>query len=272
MSFQPHSPPQPGKFWRKFSISHNARWLVFYGVILVAWAAIFAMAQEMPGAGIAALSDPGFWASLCLTPTDANPLSFVGMWVLMSLAMMLPTLVPALDVYEQLGDCGAGNSRGFFGLVGGYVGVWMVFAVAGATAQYFLNQQKLIAPDGSSLSLWLTGGLLVFAGAYQLSGLKNACLTRCQHPLTFFMQFWRPGALNAVVMGVRLGVFCLGCCWALMALGFIGGTMNLVWMGAATLFMTIEKLPRIGRYVSGPAGVLLLVTGGLVLGHAIEIF
>jgi len=272
------SQPQPyshtgktGSALRRFAVSHDVRWLVFYGVILGCWLAIFSMSQQLPGGGIAALSDPGFWASICLTPTDANPLSLFGMWALMSAAMMMPTLVPALGVYDQLGDCGAGNRRGFAALVSGYVGIWLVFAVAGSSAQYYLTQQNLIAPDGSSQSLWLTGGLLVFAGAYQFSSLKDACLTRCQQPLTFFMQYWRPGTVSAFNMGARLGALCLGCCWALMALGFVGGTMNLVWMGVATVFMTIEKLPDIGRYVSRPTGVLLLVAGALVFGRAIEI-
>jgi len=265
---------KPAKTWSallRVAALRNVRWLAFYAVILVCWVVIFSMSQQLPGGGIVALSDPGFWASICLTPTNASPFSLFGMWALMSLAMMMPTLVPALGVYDQLGDCGAGNWRGFAALVGGYFGIWLIFAMAGSSAQFFLTQQSLIAPDGSSQSLWLTGGLLVFAGAYQFSTLKDACLTQCQQPLTFFMQYWRPGTVNAFNMGVRLGALCLGCCWALMALGFVGGTMNLVWMGVATVFMTIEKLPDIGRYVSRPTGVLLLLAGALVFGRAFEI-
>lgn len=265
---------KPAKTWtalRRLVASHDVQWLAFYGLILTSWLLIFLMAQDLPGGGVAAISDPGFWASICLTPTQTSPFALFAMWTLMSAAMMMPTLVPALGVYDQLDDCGAASGRGFMALVGGYLGIWLIFAVIGASAQFYLARQNLVAPDGSSQSLWLTGALLIFAGLYQFSALKDACLSRCRQPLTFFMQHWRPGPTAAFNMGVRLGVVCLGCCWALMALGFVGGTMNLVWMGAATVFMTLEKLPDIGRFITRPAGIALFVAGALVLGRATQL-
>ena len=89
--------------------------------------------------------------------------------------------------------------------------------------------------------------------------------------MTFFMERWRPGVSRAFIMGAQLGALCLGCCWALMLLGFVGGTMNLLWMGAATLFMVLEKLPDIGRRLTRPAGWVLIVAAGLMLARAANI-
>jgi predicted metal-binding membrane protein len=119
---------------------------------------------------------------------------------------------------------------------------------------------SLLGPDGVSTSLTLTALLLAGAGLYQFSNLKEACLSRCRAPLTFFLERWSPGPQAALKMGGQLGLHCLGCCWALMLLGFVGGTMNLVWMGVATVFMGMEKLPEIGTYLTRPVGYILLVT------------
>jgi predicted metal-binding membrane protein len=111
---------------------------------------------------------------------------------------------------------------------------------------------------GQTLSPVLSAVLLLAAGAYQFSAAKAACLARCRHPLMLFLQHWAPGLRPALAMGVRLGVVCLGCCWLLMLLGLIGGAMNLVWVGAATLFMVLEKLPEIGRHLTRPLGLALV--------------
>jgi len=104
----------------------------------------------------------------------------------------------------------------------------------------------------------MSGGLLMLAGAYQFSALKAACLAKCRAPLTFFMQHWEEGAWRN---GLRLGLVCLGCCWALMALAFVGGVMNLAFMGLATAIMVIEKLPDLGRWLTRPLGGVLLAGG-----------
>jgi predicted metal-binding membrane protein len=103
--------------------------------------------------------------------------------------------------------------------------------------------------------------LLALAGLYQFSTLKEACLNKCRAPLTFFMAHWDEGALRN---GLRLGLVCLGCCWALMALGFVGGVMNLAFMGLATVVLVVEKLPGLGRWVTRPLGVVLLASAGVV--------
>jgi predicted metal-binding membrane protein len=124
----------------------------------------------------------------------------------------------------------------------------------------------LLDPLGQSASALFSAGILATAGLYQFSAVKAACLAKCRRPLTFFMQHWDEGPWRN---GLRLGLVCLGCCWALMALGFVGGVMNLVFMGLATLIMALEKLPDIGRYITRPLGFGLLAGAGALALNAI---
>lgn len=243
-------------------------WIGFYALILAAWVAVLFMARAQDSANLASMPAE-FWAALCLSAGQADPISLWAMWALMAAAMMLPSFSPALATFTDLGAAGATTGRSAMALVGGYLSVWLGASVLGAAAQWGLSNAGLLTPFGASLSPWLTAALLLGAGAYQFSDLKDACLSRCRMPLTFFMQHWRPGAPAAFDMGLRLGVLCFGCCWALMALGFVGGTMNLVWMGAATVFMAMEKLPAIGRRLTRPAGWALIVLGGVFTLRAI---
>ncbi|MCU9846527.1 DUF2182 domain-containing protein [Defluviimonas sp. WL0024] len=258
---------------RRAAVRLSARamgWLGLYGVILAAWAGVALMARGLPGAEAGSVPAE-FWAALCASAGEAEPVALWAMWALMASAMMLPTFVPALRTFTDLSATGATTGPGAVALVAGYVAVWLAASVFGAAAQWALARGGMLTPAGVSLSPWLTAALLFGAGAYQFSAIKAACLAKCRMPLTFFLQHWRPGATAAFGMGLRLGALCLGCCWALMALGFIGGTMNLVWMGAATLFMTLEKLPEIGRRLTRPAGSALILAGGLAALRALQI-
>ncbi len=232
----------------------GALWLGFFALILAAWAALFAMVLTSELAGIPA----SLWEALCIGAEAASLPALYAMWALMSAAMMLPTFVPALRTFVNLGATGATKPNEALALVAGYAAVWGAGAALGALAQRGLANLGLVAPDGASLSRWLTVGLLLAAGLYQFTQIKAACLAKCRMPLTFFMERWAPGAPRAFKMGVELGVLCFGCCWALMALAFVGGTMSLLWMGAATLFMVLEKLPDIGRLLTRPMGYALI--------------
>ena len=239
-------------------------WLGFYLLILLSWAAVALMAARMPGAELASMP-ASYWETLCLSAAEASPVALFLMWALMSSAMMLPTLVPAARTYDDLRASGAGDGRGLAALIGGYLVVWSGASVLGAGLQWVLAARGLLSPVGASLSPVLTAGLLAGAGLYQFSVLKAACLSKCRMPMTFFMERWAPGSGPAFKMGLELGAICLGCCWALMLLGFVGGTMNLLWMGAATLFMTLEKLPDLGRPLTRPAGFTLLAAAAYTL-------
>jgi predicted metal-binding membrane protein len=242
--------------WRRWIF-----WFGFYAAILMGWFGLMQITvSPMPG-----LSAAEYWATLCGSAEDADPLALFAMWGLMSAAMMLPTFVPAVRTFEELGSVRATDGASMAALVIGYGTVWLVFSALAAALQLGLAKAGAMTGAGQSLSPWLSAGLLASAGAYQFSTAKAACLAKCRHPLLFFMEHWAPGMKPALAMGARLGVWCLGCCWLLMLLGFVGGAMNLLWMGAATLFMVLEKLPEIGRYLTRPLGAALLI-GAVVQG------
>ena len=132
----------------------------------------------------------------------------------------------------------------------GYLLLWLVFAAAAALLQQGLATLALVDADGVSRHAAVDALLLTLAGLYQFSALREACVRRCRTPMAFLMQHWREGRSGALALGARHGVDCLGCCGALMLLAFVGGVMNLAWMAAATLLMTLEKLP-VGARLSG---------------------
>ncbi len=242
----------------------DVHWLGFFALLLAAWA-MLALMSAPPAAG------PWFarFAVMCATPaaTAGFPVLWA-MWALMAAAMMAPGMLPALATYDDLRHSGAATRGGFGALLAGYLGVWLVYSAAGALLQQRLGAQGLMAGDASSSAL-VNAALLGIAGVYQFSALKYACVSRCRAPLTFFMQHWRPGPAGALHMGIRLGAVCVGCCWALMLLGLVGGTMNLLWMGLATLFMVLEKLPQAGRLLTAPAGILLIFFAAFETGRAL---
>ena len=243
---------------RQGLISRRAVWLVFYAGIALAW---LAMARAMQADGV---DGQGLWATLCLGAAEAEFGPLVVMWLLMALAMMLPTFAPAVGTYLDLTETAAARRPDTLVLVAGYGAVWAVVGVLGAALQVALSSLSLIGAEGRLLAPMATASLLLLAGLYQFSALKDACLAKCRMPLTYFIGHWRPGAGGAFRMGVDLGIACFGCCWALMALVFVGGTMNLYWMGLATLFMIFEKLPDLGQRLQRPAGVGLILAGGAV--------
>ena len=246
-------------------------WLAFFAVILLAWVLMFRMNSRM-GLDVFGTSPIDF-LELCLTPTDGGPFWVIySMWGLMMAAMMGPTFIPTARSYEDLIGAGAGTRAGFVGLIVGYLLVWIGFAAIFALTQLSLQSQSLLGGLGESTSGWLTFTLLVIAGLYQFSRTKDACLTKCRSPMTFFIGHWRGGALGGARMGAYLGLYCLGCCWTMMALGFIGGVMNLVWMGIATLIMTTEKLPDIGHRITRPLGGAFLLAALLVGANNFALF
>ena len=233
-------------------------WVALFALILASWAALYAMAVPAELRALGRLYGADFWAEFCrVTPDAAGYLRIAAMWMLMSAAMMAPTALPALATYDDLGH--AAPTR-FGALVAGYLAVWLGFSLAAAGLQLALFDAGLVSAFGDSRSGLLNAALLALAGAYQFSPLKEACLSGCRAPLTFFFQHWQAGPWR---MGLRLGLVCLGCCWALMLLAFAGGVMNLAFMGLAMVLMAAEKLPELGRPLTKPLGGLLLALAGL---------
>lgn len=232
----------------------GVHWVALFIAIAIAW--FFMYDMSMPTGGGDHSSHHAHHGA-----ADASFLTLYSMWALMALAMMAPSLLPTLATYSDLIDTGAGKRTDFHALIAGYLLAWLVYALAATWLQVELAERSLIDPEGRSLSLGLNAALMFGAGAYQFSSIKDACLRQCRMPLTFFMERWKPGTFGAVAMGFRLGVVCVVCCWALMLVGFIGGIMSLLWMGAATALMTFEKLPQIGKYVTRPVGVIFVLAG-----------
>jgi predicted metal-binding membrane protein len=245
--------------------------LAFGGVALgslAAWIALAVLHQAHPSLG------PGFggdWLSaLCRSialPVGATLPGAVAIWILMSIAMMLPTAAPAIDIYVRLTRrIEARRAAHVTGFAGGYLIAWTGFATVTGSAQSMFGDTiaafTATMPQGA-----LAGGLLVLAGLYQLTPLKRACLTLCRSPMAFFMSHWREGIGGALRMGMYHGMVCVGCCWALMALMFLFGAMNLAWMAALGLLMLLEKTApgaapagRLTGLAMALAGTMLILT------------
>ena len=246
-------------------------WLGFFVVILAAWWWMYDMSTAMHldllgrpgemGARMAAM-DPRM--PMYMPMANFGPL--FAMWAGMMAAMMLPTLVPTLRAYEDLMTSANATRDGWLGVLLGYFLVWVAFAALITLVQLALLFGGVVDMLGIAHSSWFAGGLLIVVGAFQFSRAKEICHGVCHSPMTYFMGHWRDGFAGGLRMGLGLGAFCVGCCWGFMALGFVGGVMNLAWMGLATLFMVIEKLPQLGHYVTKPMGFALVFCGFAVLG------
>jgi len=196
--------------------------------------------------------------------TVPNVLAIFAMWAVMMAAMMLPSALPMILSFVNIGKRGGSIARGR-SFVAAYLAVWFVFSAGAMCAQWVLQRMDWVDPMIVSTSPLLTGTLLMIAGVYQFSRLKRLCLSRCQTPFAFLLGEWRPGVRGAFVMGARHGLFCLGCCWALMALLFVGGVMNLAWIAALSIAVALEKLLPGGERLATFLGVALLVVGCIKL-------
>lgn len=190
--------------------------------------------------------------------------SALAMWAAMVLAMMLPAAAPMLSVYIDIGDAAAARGIAIASpsfLAGGYASVWLLFSAAAAALQVGLPG----IADVPLASPLLAAVLLVVAGLYQFSFVKQACLTKCRRPMTYFMAHWTRSRLGVFRMGLTQGMFCLGCCWALMTLGLAAGFMNVLWMAMLAVAMVLEKIAPQPAPVSRAVGAGLLIAGVAVL-------
>lgn len=233
------------------------------GVVALAWAYLFA------GAGID--------MSMAGMPMEPMPWSpFYGalvfaMWWVMMIAMMVPGATPMILLFTAIKRKQAASvspSVEAWIFLGGYLLVWAGFSLLATLAQWGLEYVGLLSMAMASTSAVFGGVVLVAAGIYQLTPVKNACLRLCQSPVLFLSRHWRPGAVGALRMGLRHGTYCLGCCGFLMALLFVGGLMNLVWIAGIALYVACEKLLPFGHRISRAAALCLIVSGAIVLARA----
>ena len=239
------------------------------GIAALSWVYLLRMAAAMD----AAASEAAMHAAMGMAMPGADgsaAAELVGLWVMwtvMMAAMMLPSAAPValvvLGTYRR--RAGAGAVLSSYAFVLGYLLEWTAFSLVAAAGQLGLRQAALLSPEMASTSRVLAGVVLAGAGVYQWLPIKGACLTHCRSPLDFLMRHWREGRTGALAMGARHGLFCVGCCWALMALLFVAGVMNLLWVGILAAFVLVEKQFGAGARVSRVAGALLLAWGAWVI-------
>lgn len=189
------------------------------------------------------------------------------MWTVMMTAMMVPTAAPMTLVYAAVARKATRQGAPVaptFVFVAGYLVMWGLFSVAATAAQAGLDRLAVLSPAMISVRPWLAGALLIGAGVYQLTPYKRACLEHCRAPAHFISQHWRSGSAGAFRMGLEHGAYCLGCCWILMGLLFVGGVMNLLWVAAIAVFILLEKTIRYGETVGRVIGAAMILAGAFV--------
>ncbi|HWP37215.1 MAG TPA: DUF2182 domain-containing protein [Gemmatimonadales bacterium] len=236
--------------WRR---QRQVLWLATGAALVIAWT-IVALGHG-----------PGAFSQRFLSPHHgAGGASFAlafASWITMMVAMMLPLTIPWVSVVAELADrrCSTGGLGPAAAFLAGVCTAWAAFAVLGAVAQQGLGRALPLGITGSGRHA--AAAAIILAGAYQLSPLRAACLRHCRSPLGFFLSRWRDGPMGALELGLRHGAFCLGCCWALMALCLVLGTMNAAWMGLLTLVICLEQLARPGVWVGRALGGGLVAAG-----------
>jgi predicted metal-binding membrane protein len=240
-------------------------------VTLIAWAYLVRLARQMSASMEydTAMAAMGMTMQAPWSATDVW-LTFV-MWLVMMVGMMTPSAAPLLLLFAATAasrrERVPSASTAAFAL--GYFAVWAAFSMFAALAQWGLHEAALLSATMRTSSPVLGGAILVAAGAYQLTSVKAACLAHCRSPLGFLMTHWRDGSYGAFVMGARHGIHCLGCCWAVMAILFAVGVMNLVWVALIAAFVLVEKLGPAGPAVSRAAAAALVVFGVAVMVRAV---
>lgn len=230
------------------------------GAAAVSWTYLVSASLDMYGA----MDGPAAWMMHATWDGRYFFLIFL-MWAVMMVGMMVPSAMPAVQIYLSVVRRSS-EPRGrpvfrAYAFAGGYLLVWGGFGLAATALQWVLARASLLNPMMESASPVLAGAVLAGAGLYQWSPLKQACLTQCRSPMAFLSSQWRPGSGGALHMGIRHGIYCLGCCWALMLLLFVGGVMSLLWIGAIAVFVLLERLAPSGAWLGRITGAVLIAAG-----------
>jgi predicted metal-binding membrane protein len=225
-------------------------------------------AAAMPGMGLGGMGMSAMAPHM--RPWALTDLLFgFTMWAVMMAGMMLPSAAPMILLYARVGRQAAAQAEPFAAtgwFAAGYLLAWTGFSLLAALLQALLTRAALLTPEMASADGFIGGFLLVSAGVYQWTVLKDRCLANCRAPLSFIQSYggFQRRALPALGLGLCHGLYCIGCCWALMLLLFVGGVMNLVWIAALAALVLLEKVFTDGRTVSRAVGIGLVI-GGLTL-------
>ena len=232
-------------------------WLGLVVVLGLSWLYLVHMSASMPGVTAPMATTIGRAAPMELFIT------FI-MWSVMMVAMMVPTTIPTISLFATLTsrrhpsqDPSAMTAI----YIGGYIAVWIGYSVFAALTQWALTRAMLMSPMAVSSSMVVSALILLGAGAFQFTPLKDACLTQCRSPLAFFIAEWRDGGRGAFILGLRQGTYCVTCCWSLMAIMFVVGVMNLAAMALLTMFMLAEKVAPPAWHIDRVAGAALIIWG-----------
>ena len=209
-------------------------------------------------------------------PWSAMEFAFVfAMWAVMMIGMMTPSAAPMILIYARVGRQAARQgtplaASAYF--AAGYLLTWIGFALVATSAQWALERAALLTPVMAGASDMFSGTVLIAAGVYQWTPLKDACLRQCQSPLLFIQRHggFRSDLLGTLALGARHGAYCIGCCWVLMALLFVGGVMNVLWIAAIAILVLAEKVIPAGRVISRIAGAGLFAGGAWLLAQALR--
>lgn len=242
-------------------------------IAALAWVYLVYLDRQMS----AAVDYDTMMAQMGMTPdrrwTATDVFFTFAMWAVMMIGMMAGTAIPVVLLFaaSQRARTGSGVTATvvMFGL--GYLSVWLGFSACAAAAQWALHQSTMLAPSMKLADPRAAGGILLAAGAYQVTPFKGSCLTQCRSPLGFLMTHWRNGRLGAFSMGARHGGYCLGCCWLLMCVLFVVGVMQLVWVAVLTGFVLLEKTGPAGAVVSRIAGVIMMMLGIFWIASALDV-
>jgi predicted metal-binding membrane protein len=263
------SPPADGPGVALNRRDHTVILLALLGVTAIAWLYLLTIGQGMSGMAMPDMPDMAMPMAAPWTPT-VLALTFAMWWVMM-VGMMVPSAVPMVLTFATLNRRKRSHGRSVvptsvFAL--GYLIAWGVFSIGATAAQWALDRLALLLPMLAVSSSVLGGVLLILAGLYQFTPLKQACLRTCRSPFAFVLNHWRDGWAGALQMGLEHGGYCLGCCWMLMVLLFVLGVMNLLWVAGIAIFVFAEKIVpggiwvgRVGAGVMLGFGVLLLTRG-----------
>jgi predicted metal-binding membrane protein len=235
-------------------------------ITLLAWVHIVSLAGSMPGIGMPDMPGMDMAQPAIGQWRVSDFVLMFAMWAVMMVGMMLPSVTPMVLVYARVARQASGQGEPFAAtawFVGGYLLAWIGFSLIVTVAQWALAAALLLTPAMSSASKTFGAIILIAAGVYQWTPLKEFCLAQCQTPLLFLQRhggFQRSSA-GSLRLGARHGLYCIGCCWVLMALLFVVGVMNLLWIAALASFILLEKIIPAGRLMSRLAGACLVLIG-----------
>ena len=253
------------------TVLRHDRWVVIGGLAAVAGAAwlwivlgagMDAVQMTRMAVGAAANTDlaamrPAAWdlgyAALMLS-----------MWWVMMVAMMLPSAAPMLLIHARIMRKERSEGRPFVPtgiFAAGYLAAWGGFSLIAVALQWGLERLGLLSEMMAAGNVWLAAAILIAAGLWQLTPMKQVCLRHCRTPISFLTHAWRPGAGGAFAMGLHHGGYCLGCCWFLMGLLFFGGIMNLYWIAGLAVYVLLEKTLPLGHRLGYAAGAALVACG-----------